>query len=269
MPIHAGSAWRKEWRGPGKSSAVLLAGPRRLRYNPASLKAGMPGPKGPLSDRCETTDPHFESMPLSREHILEAALLTAKKPVSVRELRRLFDDELSHADVLKLLDSLSAFWQGRGLRLREVAGGWRMETAPEATPYLFKLKDEDRPKRFTRAALETLAVIAYRQPVTRGDIEEIRGVSLSPGTLRMFEERGWIETVGWRETPGRPALLGTTRQFLEDFGLKSLEDLPVPESAENAPFDLSSTRKEVEGTSESLFAPQGLTLVLETEGSKS
>ena len=225
-------------------------------------------------------------MPLSREHILEAALLTAKKPVSVRELRRLFDDELSHADVLKLLESLSAFWQERGLRLREVAGGWRMETAPEATPFLFKLKDEDRPKRFTRAALETLAVIAYRQPVTRGDIEEIRGVSLSPGTLRMFEERayrqpvtrgdieeirgvslspgtlrmfeerGWIETVGWRETPGRPALLGTTRQFLEDFGLKSLEDLPVPESAENAPFDLSSTRTEVEGTSESLFAPQ-------------
>lgn len=208
-------------------------------------------------------------MPLSREHILEAALLTAKKPLSVRELRRLFDDELSHADVLKLLESLSAFWRERGLRLREVAGGWRMETAPEATPFLFKLKDEDRPKRFTRAALETLAVIAYRQPVTRGDIEEIRGVSLSPGTLRMFEERGWIETVGWRETPGRPALLGTTRQFLEDFGLKSLEDLPVPESADNAPFDLSSTRIEVEGTSESLFAPQGLTLVLETEGSKS
>ena len=191
-------------------------------------------------------------MPLTREHILEAALLTAKKPLSVRELRRLFDDELSHADVLKLLESLSAFWRERGLRLREVAGGWRMETAPEATPFLFKLKDEDRPKRFTRAALETLAVIAYRQPVTRGDIEEIRGVSLSPGTLRMFEE-----------------LLGTTRQFLEDFGLKSLEDLPVPESAENAPFDLSSTRTEVEGTSESLFAPQGLTLVLETEGSKS
>ena len=153
-------------------------------------------------------------MPLSREHILEAALLTAKKPVSVRELRRLFDDELSHADVLKLLESLSAFWQERGLRLREVAGGWRMETAPEATPFLFKLKDEDRPKRFTRAALETLAVIAYRQPVTRGDIEEIRGVSLSPGTLRMFEERGakpragprsWEPPVNFWRTSGSKA----------------------------------------------------------------
>lgn len=206
-------------------------------------------------------------MPLSRQHILEAALLTAKKPVAVRDLRRLFDDELSYGEVVALLGELARFWEGRGLRVKEVAGGWRMETASEATPFLLKLKEEDRPKRFTRAALETLAVIAYRQPVTRGDIEEIRGVGLSPGTLRMFEERGWIETVGWRETPGRPALLGTTRQFLEDFGLKSLEELPVPESAENAPFDLASTRKKTDGEADTLFPVSGLTLTLETEGS--
>lgn len=206
-------------------------------------------------------------MPLSREQILEAALLTAAKPVSVRDLRRLFDDALTHAEVTALLEALARRWETRGLRVREVAGGWRMETAPEAMPFLRKLREDDRPRRFTRAALETLAVIAYRQPVTRGDIEDIRGVTLSPGTLRLFEERGWIETVGWRESPGRPALLGTTRKFLEDFGLKRLEDLPIPEGAAVENFELSSTRREDESN---VPSPQPtLTLTLETEGNAS
>ena len=206
---------------------------------------------------------------LKPEHVIEAALLASRTPLEPRTLRKLFDDALSAKTIKQHLEALRAEWLERGLVLEELPGGaWRFRTAEALGPYLARLA-VDKPQRFSRAALETLAVIAYRQPVTRGDIEAIRGVAVNPAIIRQLEERGWIETVGWRETPGRPALLGTTRQFLEDFGLKSLEDLPVPESAENAPFDLSSTRTEVEGTSESLFAPQGLTLVMETEGSKS
>ena len=158
--------------------------------------------------------------------ILEAALLTAGRPLPVRDMRRLFDDALSAREVRGLLDELSRFWERRGMRLVELSdGSWRLQTAPGMMNWLSKLEAE-RPTRYSRAAMETLAIIAYRQPVTRGDIEEIRGVTLNPAIIRQFEDRGWVETVGWRETPGRPALLGTTKKFLNDLGLKSLAELP-------------------------------------------
>ena len=182
---------------------------------------------------------------LSPECIVEAALLASPGPVPLRRLRKLFDDRLTSADVRILLMNLDRFWKKRGLRLTETASGWRFVTSKSAGRFLSKMREE-KPQRFSRAALETLAVIAYRQPVTRGDIEEIRGVSLSSGLLRPFEELGWIEVVGYRETPGRPELFATTKRFLEDFGLKGLEALPVVQMPDAEPFELSSLNR-VEG----------------------
>lgn len=162
---------------------------------------------------------------LTPQMVLEAALLSAQRPLSVRDLRRLFDDRYSAFTIKGYLRELQAFWAERGVHLVELGTGWRFQTSQEATLYLARLQ-EDKPQRYSRAAMEVLAIIAYRQPVTRGDIEEIRGVAVNATVLKQFEERGWVETVGFRETPGRPALLGTTRQFLNDLGLKSLEDLP-------------------------------------------
>lgn len=164
--------------------------------------------------------------------VLETALLSAKKPLAVRDMRRLFDDRYSAKEIKAALTELQTLWQERGLRLVELGTGWRFQTAPEMARYLSRL-EEEKPVRYSRAALEVLAIIAYRQPVTRGDIEEIRGVALNTNVLRQFEERGWVETLGYRETPGRPALLGTTRQFLNDLGLKSLNELPaIPDNPE-------------------------------------
>ena len=158
--------------------------------------------------------------------VLEAALLAARKPLSIREMRRLFSDELSAKTVRQELESLRVFWENRAMVLEELSDGtWRFRTEEGAMTWLARI-EEERPARYSRAAMETLAIIAYRQPVTRGDIEEIRGVAVNPAILRQFEDRGWIETVGWRETPGRPALLGTTKHFLNDLGLKSLTELP-------------------------------------------
>lgn len=181
--------------------------------------------------------------------ILEAALLTAGRPLQIRDMRRLFDDALSAREVRAELEGLARFWEDRGMRLEELAdGGWRFRTAPGMMTHLMRLESE-RPARYSRAAMETLAIIAYRQPVTRGDIEEIRGVTLNPAILRQFEDRGWIETVGWRETPGRPALLGTTKTFLNDLGLKSLSELPnLPETAA-AEFELGDAHPERNETS--------------------
>lgn len=181
------------------------------------------------ADVMPTTDPHF---------IIEAALMSAQRPMSVRELRRLFDDRLSAKTVKGHLADLQAFWAERCMVLVELAEGWRFQTAADVAPYLRRLSEE-KPQRYSRAAMETLAIIAYRQPVTRGDIEELRGVTVNPVTLRQFEDRGWIETVGYRESPGRPALLGTTKQFLNDLGLKSLADLPSLEAEMLPDFLLS------------------------------
>jgi len=164
------------------------------------------------------------------KRVVEAALLTAEQPLAVLDLRRLFDDELNADTIRLLLDQLQSDWSGRGLELMAIASGWRFQSAPAMQPYLQRLNPE-RPPKYSRAVLETLAIIAYRQPVTRGDIEELRGVTASTPVIRTLEERGWIETVGYREVAGRPALLGTTREFLDDLGLHSLEQLPELQDA--------------------------------------
>jgi segregation and condensation protein B len=168
--------------------------------------------------------------------VLEAALLTSEQPLSVPELRRLFNDELNADTIRVLLDELRADWNGRGVELAALATGWRFQSAPLMRPYLERLNPE-RPPKYSRAVLETLAIIAYRQPVTRGDIEEIRGVTVSTNVIKTLEDRGWVEVIGHRETPGRPALFATTRAFLDDLGLRSLEELPVLEAGGQIPAE--------------------------------
>ncbi len=159
------------------------------------------------------------------KRVLEAALLAAQAPLPATVLRQLFDEDPGPDVVRKLLDELRGDWDDRGVALVQVAGGWRFQTRPEYQMYLDRLKQERAP-RYSRAVLETLAIIAYRQPVTRGDIEEIRGVSVSTGVIRTLESRGWVDVVGHRDVPGRPALLATTRRFLDEMGLRSLTELP-------------------------------------------
>jgi segregation and condensation protein B len=160
------------------------------------------------------------------KRIIEAALLAAPAPLPVATLRRLFGEEdPGPEEVRRLLELLRADWSGRGVELVQVASGWRFQTRPEYQAYLERLKEE-KPPRYSRAVLETLAIVAYRQPVTRGDIEDIRGVAVSPSVIKTLESRGWIDVVGHREVPGRPALFATTRRFLDDLGLKSLAELP-------------------------------------------
>ncbi|MBK7898357.1 MAG: SMC-Scp complex subunit ScpB [Azonexus sp.] len=163
--------------------------------------------------------------PTTAKKVLEAALLAAREPLSAGELRSLFTDEVSTETLRKLLDELREDWQDRGAELVQLASGWRFRTRAEYLPYLDRLNPE-KPPRYSRAVLETLAIIAYRQPVTRGDIEEIRGVAVNANVIKALEERGWIDVVGHRETPGRPALFATTRRFLDDLGLRSLSELP-------------------------------------------
>jgi len=165
------------------------------------------------------------------KRVLETALLCSAQPLALRELRVLFDDEIG-ADTLRgLLADLQNDWAQRGVELVCLASGWRFQSRPQMRPYLDRLHPE-KPPRYSRATLETLAIIAYRQPVTRGDIEDIRGVTISAGIIKQLEDRGWIEVVGHKEAPGRPALLATTRQFLDDLGLASLSQLPEIGSAE-------------------------------------
>jgi segregation and condensation protein B len=160
------------------------------------------------------------------KRVLEAALISADQPMALRELRTLFADELSAETIRSLLDELGRDWSDRGVELVRVAHGWRFQTRPEMRPFLDRIYPE-KPPRYTRAALETLAIIAYRQPVTRGDIEDIRGVTVSSQIIKQLEERGWIDAIGYRDAPGRPALYATTRQFLDDLGLTALNQLPA------------------------------------------
>lgn len=165
------------------------------------------------------------------KRVLETALICAQQPLQLRELRALFEGNLG-ADTLKdLLLSLQQEWTGRGVELVQVASGWRFQSRPEMRSYLDKLHPE-KPPRYSRAVLETLAIIAYRQPVTRGDIEDIRGVTVNSLIIKQLEDRGWVEEIGHRETVGRPALLATTRQFLDDLGLRSLDELPMLDEPE-------------------------------------
>lgn len=165
------------------------------------------------------------------KRVLETALICAPQPVTLRELRSLFDDVLGSDTVKDLLLDLQKDWALKGVELVQVASGWRFQSRPEMRFYLDKLHPE-KPPKYTRATLETLAIIAYRQPVTRGDIEDIRGVTVNSLIIKQLEDRGWIEVIGHRETVGRPALFATTRQFLDDLGLQSLDQLPMLEETQ-------------------------------------
>lgn len=157
--------------------------------------------------------------------VLETALLANQSPLSIADLRRMFDVEIGPDTIRRLLDELRDDWRARGVELVNLATGWRFQTRPSFQKYLERINPE-KPPRYSRAVLETLAIIAYRQPVSRGDIEDIRGVTVSPNIIRALEQRGWIDVVGYREVPGRPALYATTTDFLNDLGLRSLQELP-------------------------------------------
>ena len=158
--------------------------------------------------------------------VLETALICSAQPLPMRELRVLFNEELGVDTLRTLLDELALEWSDRGVELVQVASGWRFQSRPHMREYLDRLNPE-KPPKYTRAALETLAIIAYRQPVTRGDMEDIRGVTINTTVIKQLEDRGWVEVIGHRETVGRPALYATTRQFLDDLGLTSLDQLPT------------------------------------------
>lgn len=176
---------------------------------------------------------NLPSDPEAVKRVLEAALLAAQQPLTVGDLRKMFVEEIAPEVVRKLLDELKEEWAARPAELVQLASGWRFRTRPEYLSYLGRLNPE-KPPKYSRAVLETLAIVAYRQPVTRGDIEEIRGVSVATQVIRVLEERGWVDAVGHRDTPGRPALYATTKKFLDDLGLRSLTELPPLEQIHQA-----------------------------------
>ena len=185
------------------------------------------------------------------KRVLETALICAQQPMPVRDMRTLFADVLGADTVKLLLDELRLDWSGKGVELVQVASGWRFQSRPEMREYLDRLHPE-KPPRYTRATLETLAIIAYRQPVTRGDMEDIRGVTISSLLIKQLEDRGWVEVIGHRESAGRPALYATTRQFLDDLGLDSLAQLPLLDDAKvDAPSFASLLATEDASPSES------------------
>ena len=173
------------------------------------------------------------------KRVLETVLLVAAEPLPLSELKKLFDQEFDDDTWRTLLDDLRRDWANRGVELVQLASGWRFQTRPEYQSYIDKLKN-DKPPKYSRAVMETLAIIAYRQPVTRGDIEDVRGVAVSPNILKTLEGRGWIDAVGHRDAPGRPALYATTRKFLDDLGLRSLTELPPLTEIERV-IDLGQT----------------------------
>ena len=160
------------------------------------------------------------------KRVLETALICAREPMPLRDMRMLFDDQVGADTLRALIDELMRDWQDRGVELVALASGWRFQSRPEMREFLDRLNPE-KPPRYSRAVLETLAIVAYRQPVTRGDIEDIRGVTVATQIVKQLEDRGWIDVIGHREAPGRPALYATTRQFLDDLGLASLDQLPA------------------------------------------
>ena len=165
--------------------------------------------------------------------VLETALICAQAPLSVNDLKSLFLGELGLDALRPLLDEIGRDWESKGVELVALASGWRFQSRPEMRSFLDRLHPE-KPPKYSRAAMETLAIVAYRQPVTRGDIEDIRGVTVSGQIVKQLEDRGWIDAIGYREAPGRPALYATTRQFLDDLGLASLDQLPRIDGNEEA-----------------------------------
>jgi segregation and condensation protein B len=160
------------------------------------------------------------------KRVLETALICSQQPLSVREMRIIFNDMVGPDTLKELLQEIALEWTSKGVELVQVASGWRFQSRPEMREYLDRLHPE-KPPRYTRATLETLAIIAYRQPVTRGDMEDIRGVTINSLLIKQLEDRGWVEVIGHREAVGRPALFATTKQFLDDLGLTSLDQLPT------------------------------------------
>jgi segregation and condensation protein B len=189
--------------------------------------------------------------------VLETALLCAHEPLSINDMKKLFTDgdgpeQLEGDTIRAMLEELRSDWSGKGIEIVSLSAGWRFQSRTEMKKYLERLNPE-KPARYSRAALETLAIIAYRQPVTRGDIEEIRGVTVNSQTIKMLEERGWIEAIGHRDVPGRPSLLATTRQFLDDLGLTSLDQLPALQQVpggmgEGAMFDMHALAEGMEAS---------------------
>ena len=172
---------------------------------------------------------------LDAKRVLEAALICSSQPMALREMNALFAGEGGNDTLRTLLAELADECKDRAVELVAVASGWRYQTRAEMAPYLVRL-DPERAPRYSRAVLETLAIIAYRQPVTRGDIEDIRGVAVASSVMKQLEDRGWIEAIGYREAPGRPALLATTKQVLDDLGIASLEQLPTLDGADGEPI---------------------------------
>ena len=162
------------------------------------------------------------------KNVLEAALLTSHEPLSLDDMLRLFAEKMERATLRMLLDELKQDWAERTMELVQVASGYRFQARPQYADFLVRLNPE-RQAKYSRAVMETLAIIAYRQPVTRGDIEEIRGVAVNPNVMRQLQERDWIDVVGQREVPGRPSLYATTKHFLDDLNLRSLSELPPME----------------------------------------
>jgi len=170
------------------------------------------------------------------KRVLETALICAQQPLPLREMGVLFNGTLNPDSIKLLLEDLQNDWSNRGVELIQIATGWRFQSRPQMREYLDRLHPE-KPPRYTRATLETLAIIAYRQPVTRGDMEDIRGVTINSLILKQLEDRGWVDVIGHRETAGRPALYATTRQFLDDLGVSSLNELP-PMDSQNEPIPM-------------------------------
>ena len=202
------------------------------------------------------------------KRVLETALICSQQPLPLRDMRALFSDSLGGDSLKNLLEELKDDWSAKGVELISVATGWRFQSRPEMREYLDRLHPE-RPPRYTRATLETLAIIAYRQPVTRGDMEDIRGVTINSLLIKQLEDRGWVEVIGHREAVGRPALYATTRQFLDDLGLHSLDQLPLldrvanqvdvfgslVDSADTASFDAASRIEATGDTSMQIVIP--------------
>jgi segregation and condensation protein B len=201
---------------PSTQSEVPL--PVRPELTEGSARLGMEssGRTGSVSEPIDTRQ---------LKGVLETALLTSAEPLSLAELKKLSDTSLDNLQLEALLEELTLDWQGRGVELSRVASGWRFRAKPEMQPYLDRLNPQ-KPPRYSRAVLETLAIIAYHQPVTRGDIEEIRGVAVSSQILKTLETRGWVEVVGTRDAPGKPELFATTKQLLDDLNLRALQELP-------------------------------------------
>ena len=187
------------------------------------------------------------------KRVLETALICAGAPMPLADMRALFDGQIGPDTLRQLLDELVRDWEGRGVEVVALASGWRLQSRPEMREYLDRLHPE-KPPKYSRAAMETLAIVAYRQPVTRGDIEDIRGVTVSSQIVKQLEDRGWIEAIGFREAPGRPALYATTRQFLDDLGLASLDQLPPLDGLQG---DAAAALADLQSPPPLLEEPQG------------